>query len=105
MRPGRRSGVLATIGYQYYPYKADVMHWFCKPSPAFRTHHMHLVPRDSSLWRERLAFRDALRGSPELSAEYAALKRELAARFRHDREAYTEAKSSFIQRVLPQCGV
>ncbi len=96
-------GVLATIGYLYYPYKADVMHWLCKPSLAFRAHHLQLVPRDSSLWRERLAFRDALRGSVELAAEYAALKRGMAATFRHDREAYTESKSSFIGRVLADC--
>ena len=37
-------------GYAYYPYQAEVMHWFCKPSPHIRTHHLHLVPvRKSSL--------------------------------------------------------
>jgi GrpB-like predicted nucleotidyltransferase (UPF0157 family) len=57
------------------------------------------------LWPERLAFRDALRASAALVAEYAARKRVLAARYRHDREAYTESKSSFIRRVHRLCGV
>lgn len=92
--------VLPTVGYQYSDYKTDVMHWFCKPSFAFRTHHLHLVPMGSSLWRERLVFRDALRRDHALAAEYATLKRALAVTFRFDREGYTEAKSGFVRRVL-----
>ncbi|MEK8030516.1 GrpB family protein [Ideonella sp. DXS29W] len=87
-------------GYLHHPYRADVMHWFCKPSPHVRTHHLHLVPRDSPLWRERLAFRDALRADPNLAQQYAALKMQLAAQFRTDREAYTVAKGPFVQSVL-----
>jgi GrpB-like predicted nucleotidyltransferase (UPF0157 family) len=87
-------------GYVHHPYKPEVMHWFCKPSPAERTHHLHLVPFESALWVERLAFRDALRRDPQLAEQYACLKYELAAHFKHDREAYTEAKSPFIQAVL-----
>ena len=49
---------LAPHHYRYFDYKADVMHWFCKPSDAERTHHLHLVPLGSSLWWDRLAFRD-----------------------------------------------
>jgi GrpB-like predicted nucleotidyltransferase (UPF0157 family) len=89
-----------TVGYCYYPYKPDQMHWFCKPSPAVRTHHLHLVPWKSRLWQERLAFREALRSSPRLAQEYGALKQELAAQHGADREAYTEAKAPFIVSVL-----
>lgn len=88
------------MGYVYFPYKPDLMHWFCKPSPELRTHHLHLVPLASPLWQERLAFRDALRADARLRAEYEALKLRLARRHRHDREAYTEAKSPFVARVL-----
>jgi GrpB-like predicted nucleotidyltransferase (UPF0157 family) len=87
-------------GYMYFPYKPDVMHWFCKPSPYRRTHHLHLVPFGSPLWRERLCFRDALGRTPALAEEYAALKCTLAERFKWDREAYTDGKGPFIQRVL-----
>src|SRR5258706_10686092 len=31
---------LATIDYCYFPYQPEQKHWFCKPSPAFRTHHL-----------------------------------------------------------------
>src|SRR5262245_52582483 len=47
-------GILETNGYCYAPYKTEVMHWFCKPSEDFRTHHLHLVPYKSPLWNERL---------------------------------------------------
>jgi GrpB-like predicted nucleotidyltransferase (UPF0157 family) len=76
------------------------MHWFCKPSFEHRTHHLHLIPFESPLWMDRLSFRDRLRQSEALRTEYAALKLDLARRFEHDREAYTEGKSPFIARVL-----
>lgn len=92
--------VLEQHGYCYAPYKTEVMHWFCKPSPEIRTHHLHLVPFESERWREPLTFRDALRSRPEVAREYERLKRELAEKHRHDREAYTEAKWPFIASVL-----
>ncbi len=52
--------------------------------------------------RRHLVFREALRADPGLVKEYAALKQELARRFRNDREAYTLAKSDFIEAVLSQ---
>ena len=91
---------LAGAGYCHYPYKAETMHWFCKPSPSHRTHHLHLLPFPGPEWLERLAFRDALRGDPGLAGQYAELKRDLATRFRMDREAYTAAKAPFIRKVL-----
>jgi GrpB-like predicted nucleotidyltransferase (UPF0157 family) len=35
-----------------------------------------------------------------LAREYAELKKLLAARFRTDREGYTDGKSDFVARVL-----
>jgi GrpB-like predicted nucleotidyltransferase (UPF0157 family) len=87
-------------GYCYFPYRTEAMHWFCKPSAALRTHHLHLVPVNSARWIECLMFRDALRADAELARAYAALKLDLAARFRDDRDAYTEAKAPFIRAVL-----
>jgi GrpB-like predicted nucleotidyltransferase (UPF0157 family) len=91
--------LLATLDYQYAPWRADVMHWFCKPDPAHRTHHLHLVPTGSERFLDVLAFRDWLRTDPEAAAEYEALKRELARRFHHDREAYTEGKLALVNRM------
>ncbi len=91
---------LARLGYLYAPYLDDQMHWFCKPHPARRTHHLHLVPVGGRRYREELSFRDYLRADRGLAAEYGALKRHLAERFRTDREAYTDAKSEFITKTL-----
>ncbi|MEX2179653.1 MAG: GrpB family protein [Gemmatimonadaceae bacterium] len=92
--------VLVSLDYVYFPYRPDVMHWFCKPSPARRTHHLHLVPLTSALWSERLRFRDHLRASPESAKQYAALKTALAAKHWFDREAYTDAKGGFVRAIL-----
>ena len=97
--------ILRANGYQYAEYKTEVMHWFCKPSFAMRTHHLHLIPFGSPLWHERLAFRDALRADSKLAGEYAALKLDLARTFEFDRDAYTDAKYPFIHGVLEQCRV
>lgn len=93
-------GPLADLGYLYAPYLPEEMHWFCKPHPARRTHHLHLVPADSQRYRDELAFRDRLRADPQIASRYVALKRELADRHRDDRDAYTEAKSTFVRATL-----
>jgi GrpB-like predicted nucleotidyltransferase (UPF0157 family) len=92
--------VLEHHQYCYAPYRTEVMHWLCKPSPAQRTHHLHLVPLGSPLWIEQLAFRDYLRTHPDVALEYAELKRQLAEAHRFDREPYTTAKAPFVQRVI-----
>jgi len=92
--------LVARLGYLYVPYRAAEMHWFCKPDRRLRTHHLHLVPATSERFREEIAFRDYLRTHPETAATYSRLKHALAARFRNDREAYTEAKTPFIVEVL-----
>lgn len=96
---------LATLRYVYSPYRGDEMHWFCKPSPSRRTHHLHLVPTDSARFHDELAFRDYLRAHLDVAGEYATLKRRLAVEFRHDREAYTSAKTDFIRETLLRAAV
>jgi GrpB-like predicted nucleotidyltransferase (UPF0157 family) len=91
---------LAQLQYVYAPYLDDEMHWFCKPGPSRRTHHLHLVPIGSRRYVDELAFRDRLRADPKLANDYATLKHRLAERFRDDREAYTDAKADFIDAAL-----
>lgn len=93
-------GKVASLNYLYAPYLGDEMRWFCKPHPARCTHHLHLVPAGSRRYLDELAFRDALRRDPALAQRYAALKRDLAARFRADRDGYTQHKTSFVREVL-----
>ncbi|MFK7974433.1 MAG: GrpB family protein [Rickettsiaceae bacterium] len=92
--------ILKQNSYHYFPYKKDVMHWFCKPSPQLRTHHLHLIPHESDLWKERVKFRDILRADTKIASEYVELKKELTIRYKEDRETYTEKKWNFIQEVL-----
>jgi len=93
---------LVQVGYCYSTYNADHEHWLCKPSLAYRTHHLHLVPVGTAQWRRTLAFRDYLRAYDDVAAEYQALKHRLAREHRLDREAYTQAKSPFIDRITDQ---
>jgi GrpB-like predicted nucleotidyltransferase (UPF0157 family) len=73
--------------------------WFMRWANGRRTHHLHIAVYGGSVWRQRLKFRDALRSSPELASEYAALKTALATEHANDREAYTDAKASFVLSV------
>jgi GrpB-like predicted nucleotidyltransferase (UPF0157 family) len=89
-------------GYDYpeeFNAMLDGRRWLCRPSAAHRTHHLHVVEERAELERH-LRFRDRLRESAPLREEYAGLKRELSVRHADDREAYTEAKSEFVDRVL-----
>jgi GrpB-like predicted nucleotidyltransferase (UPF0157 family) len=99
-------GPMRRLGYQYFPeYEDDLpeRRYFRRPAgQEFRgggTHHVHVVEATSGFWRRHIAFRDHLRAHPEAAAEYAALKRDLAARFGADREGYTEAKTDFIRGI------
>ena len=93
---------LGALEYVHAPYLAEEMHWFCKPHPDRRTHHLHLAPAGGRRYADELAFRDRLRADPELAGEYEVLKRELAKRFKDDRDAYTEGKSAFIRKALAE---
>ena len=95
------AGLIEQGGYQYpEAFNATLSHrrWLCRPTAAHRTHHLHLVDEPTQL-RRHLRFRDRLRASALLRDEYARLKRELAERTGGDREAYSAAKSAFIERV------
>lgn len=89
--------LLGEIQYLYAPYRADVMHWLCKPDPSRRTHHLHLIPTGSARLDDELVFRDYLRARPDQAAEYVALKRRLAVEHAEDRDAYTRGKTGFVE--------
>ena len=74
---------------------------YCDMGPReARVAHLHIVALDHPFWRDHLAFRDWLRAHPEDAVAYATLKRDLAARYRDDRVAYTDAKGPFISAIL-----
>ncbi len=91
------------LGYRYQPDDTIPERvYFNKGPEGARTHHLHMVAFGGEFWVRHLAFRDALRADPVLAAEYAALKRRLAAEYGADRVGYTEAKTAFIRAVEAQ---
>jgi GrpB-like predicted nucleotidyltransferase (UPF0157 family) len=94
--------LLADLDYCYAPYRHDVMHWFCKPTPARRTHHLHLVPTGAPRFTDVLIFRDHLRAHPDAARRYEQLKRELADRYTGDRDAYTDGKSAMVAELTAE---
>lgn len=69
---------------------------------AWPAHNLYVCPADSPELERHIRFRDWLRAHPEGAARYGLLKRELAERFRLDRDAYTEAKTDFVLAALGQ---
>lgn len=96
-------------GWHLVPADLDDRAWrrmFVLPSAdgQQRRAHLHLVTPEHDTFAATLRFRDRLRADPPLAAAYAQLKRELAARHRDDREAYTDAKAAFVGEVLVDDG-
>jgi GrpB-like predicted nucleotidyltransferase (UPF0157 family) len=101
------TAVLEGHGWVHAPHRPEA-HWFYRPRPSVgpeHTHHLHLTQPGSALWRERLAFRDALRADPALREEYQALKLHLAQRRGDDGDGYTGDKRAFVARVLAPAGI
>jgi GrpB-like predicted nucleotidyltransferase (UPF0157 family) len=99
--------VLEGHGWVHAPHRPEA-YWFYRPRASVgheHTHHLHLTQPGSALWRERLAFRDALRADPALRSEYQALKRHLAQMHGDDGGSYTADKRAFVARVLAQVGI
>jgi GrpB-like predicted nucleotidyltransferase (UPF0157 family) len=95
------AALMQRAGYQLPTrFNINLLHrrFLCHPTATYRTHHLHLVDEFEDMDR-CLRFRDCLRANQKLAADYVALKRALAARFREDREGYTKAKSKFINNA------
>ena len=90
---------LASAGYQH---RGDLG---VPGREAFRTpgdrhpHHLYVCSSHRP-YGHHVLFRDYLRAHPEEANVYATLKRKLALKFAADRDAYTNAKSEFIERIL-----
>lgn len=99
---------LSELGYEYraeYERELPFRRYFVRPPGVGPRVHLHATVLGASLWTRHMAFREALRTSPDVRAQYAVLKRELAARYCDDKSAYTAAKAPFILAVLADRGV
>jgi GrpB-like predicted nucleotidyltransferase (UPF0157 family) len=101
-------GPLHERGYEHAPHRAGIARHFVQrraEQSSVHAHGLHLTQPGSDLWRERLAFRDALRADPTVAAEYEALKLRLAREHPHDVDAYTSRKRTFVTGVLARSGI
>lgn len=90
---------LRRIGYEYRGEQGiPGRYYFGKGAP--RTHHLHVAESGSDFWRSHLLFRDYLLRHRGAAVEYEELKRELAEKYKDNREAYTDGKTAFIEGVL-----
>ena len=88
------------VGYEYAgEHGIPRRHYFVKRNPA-TTHHVHMLEQQSHEWENHLLFRDHLRGHAEAAEAYAALKTRLAKELPRDRDAYTNGKAPFVERIL-----
>lgn len=96
--------LLRSIGYTYQGDKGIAgREAFVSPEDRL-PHHTYVVVEGSEPLIQHVRFRDHLREHPEVAAEYASLKRRLAAVYGSDRLGYTEAKTGFITTVLSGLG-
>jgi GrpB-like predicted nucleotidyltransferase (UPF0157 family) len=79
--------------------------WLMHHCNGRRTHHLHLVLLGSDDWINRVRFRDILRANPFVAQRYVNLKRKLAEKIGSDREAYTHAKSKFVEDTLKSTAI
>jgi GrpB-like predicted nucleotidyltransferase (UPF0157 family) len=91
---------LATLGYTHLGDLGIVGRDAFRARPELPRHHLYVCAAGSAALQAHLTLRDALRADPELAAAYGAAKRELAERFRDDRDSYAEGKTAFITSVL-----
>jgi GrpB-like predicted nucleotidyltransferase (UPF0157 family) len=103
VRPGRVHAAIERLAAIGYVHRGDLgvegREAFDVP-PGERRHHLYVCAVDSGELQAQLAFRNRLRNEPELASAYTDLKRQLAIRFRDDREAYSEAKTEFVTAAI-----
>ena len=63
---------------------------------AERVFHIHFHPKGDN---DEIHFRDYLIAHPVIAKEYESLKLCLLPQFKHNRDAYTEAKTDFVRKI------
>ena len=92
--------LLETVGYQLRVRETD--HRMLRTLS--RDVHIHVYSSNSSEIERLLAFRDRLRQDASERELYAQTKRELAARDWPDMNAYADAKTQVIERIIARRG-
>ena len=61
---------------------------------------LYVCPPDSLTHTRRVLFRDRLRENSDLALQYQRLKLQLVQRYEYDGDAYTRAKTDFINTII-----
>ncbi|GAA0374355.1 MULTISPECIES: GrpB family protein [Micromonospora] len=91
---------LEQLGYVYRADNPERTKRYFREPPGRRRTHVHVRQLGSFSQQLPLLFRDYLRAHPAAAAEYATVKRRYAQQFRHDRQAYVEAKDPFVWQIV-----
>jgi len=93
-------GPLERLGYVFHPENPERTKRYFREPPGTPRTHVHV--RKAGSWGEQFAllFRDFVRAHPDVAAQYAALKQELATSYRDDRGGYVDAKEPFIWETM-----
>lgn len=91
---------LETLGYVFDASNPDRTKRYFGQPPGARATHIHVRRAGSFDEQLNLLLRDYLRTHPKDAHDYARTKRELAGRFRNDREGYVQAKEPTIWSIL-----
>jgi GrpB-like predicted nucleotidyltransferase (UPF0157 family) len=92
--------VLLAEGYEPRGNRYDDDVWALLSRGLVPAERVYLCPTGNGTHRNRLAFRDYLIAHPLAAADYAALKRRLAAEFRMDGDGYTAHKREFVDAIV-----
>ena len=63
------------------------------------SYHIHIGPLSQSWLWDRIFFRDYLVENPQEANNYENLKRELALKYKYDRELYTDGKEKYVKMI------
>lgn len=92
---------LEALGFQYREKNPELTkRYFKEPDRNEERTHIHVRRAGSFSEQFPLLFRDYMRCHPGEAAAYAELKVRLAEQHKRDRLGYTEAKGSFIWKVM-----
>lgn len=93
-------GPLERLGYVYRANNTERTKRYFREPPGRRRTHIHVRRAGSFSEQLPLLLRDFLRCHADAAAEYAVVKRRLAAQFGDDRHGYTDAKNPHVWDIL-----
>ncbi|UYP44807.1 hypothetical protein NEF87_001092 [Candidatus Lokiarchaeum ossiferum] len=73
---------------------------YTNPPHVWIHQHLYVCDKEAEQLKQHLLFRNYLRKHPDEALLYGQLKLHLAGKYRHNREAYTNAKTDFILEIL-----